>query len=163
MYVVAVVKDIYPEGYRTLENEDVKSHAEMMAKRDKKAELLEKMLRKSLSETGSLAKTAEKYNTEMEPATVIFGDRNFYRFGPESKVIGQIFAQKDAKLDVYKGETGVYAVKIIKFDLPKLDVEDAGNNMYLQQSAMMYQRHVSNGAKTLKKLYKIEDNRYKTF
>jgi len=167
MYVVVVVKDIYLKGYKTLDNEQVKATAEMMAKNDKKAEMLEEILKKSLSESASIAKIAEKYNTEVETAIVSFADRNFSRFGPESKIIGQIFAQKEANTAVYKGEMGVYAVKINKFDIPTIDIESsaANDDMYVRQAAMRYQDRILNGGGTraLKKMYKIEDNRYKIF
>ena len=166
MYVVVVVKDIYPEGYKTLENEQIKEYVEMMVKRDKKAEMLEKMLTKSLTEKGAITKVAEKYETTVDSATVSFGDRNFSRFGPESKLIGKIFAQKDTKTNVYKGEMGVYVVKINKFDIPKMGIENSNtnNDFYAQQNAMMYQNRVFNsGSRILKKLYKIEDHRFKVF
>ena len=163
MYVVVVVKDIYPEGYKTLENEQVKDYAERMAKRDKKAEMLEEMLKKSVTGNTSMTKIAEQHTTEVEEATVSFADRNFSRFGPEGKVIGQVFAQKDTKTGVYKGDMGVYVVKINKFDIPALDVENS-NDMFAQQNAMMYQNRVFNsGSKTLKKMYKVVDNRFKVF
>lgn len=170
MFVVVVLKDIYPEGYKTLENEQVKSTAEMMAKRDKKLEMLEEMLKKTLSEQSSMTKIAAKYETEVDTATVSFADRNLSRFGPEGKMIGQIFAQRDAKTAVYKGEMGVYVVKINKFDMPTLDIESSNlsENMYIQQNARMYQDRILNPqnstvTKSLKKLYKIEDNRYIVF
>ncbi|MCL2131872.1 MAG: SurA N-terminal domain-containing protein [Lentimicrobiaceae bacterium] len=166
MYVVVVVKDIYEKGYKPLENERVKQEAEAMVKRDKKAEMLEKMLEKSVAEKKSIAKIAEKYEKEAETAVVSFSDWNFSRFGPESKVIGQIFAQKDAGTKIYKGDMGVYVVKINKFDIPTMDIEasNASSDMYVQQNTMMYQRRVfQNGAQALKKMYKIEDNRYKSF
>jgi peptidyl-prolyl cis-trans isomerase D len=164
MYVIVVVKDIYEKGYQSLENEQVKGYAEAMAKRDKKAEILEEMLKKSLAENGSISKVAKKQDTEVDTFTVAFGDRNFYRFGPEGKVIGRVFAQKDAKTNVYKGDMGVYVVKISRFVPPVLDIESGDNDMYVQQNAMMYERNVSsNGTKILRKLYKIEDHRSEVF
>jgi hypothetical protein len=166
MYVVVVVKDICKEGYKTLENEQVKEYAEAMAKHDKKAEMMEELIKQAVAENPSIAKIAEKYNTEVDSVTVSFGDRYFSHFGPEGKVVGRIFAQKDAKTDVYKGDMGVYVVKINKFETPATDIESSNtqSDTYIQQSKMMYQNRVSNGGvKALKKLYKIEDNRFHSF
>ena len=164
MYVVVVVKDIVSEGYRTLENE--KEYVEMMAKHDKKAEILEEMVKKSLSGNASITKIAEKYNTVVDTSVISFASRNFSHFGPESKMIGKIFAQKDTKTNVYRGDMGVYVVKINKFDTPTLDIESSSINddMYIQQSTMMYQDRVfRNGTAALKKMYKVEDNRYRVY
>jgi peptidyl-prolyl cis-trans isomerase D len=166
MYVVVAVKDFLPEGYITLENEQVKQYAEAMVKRDKKAEMLEAMLKKSLSSSASITKIAEKYSTMVDTSVISFADRNFSHFGPEGKMIGKIFAQKDTKIGVYKGDQGVYVVKINKFDTPTLDIENSNisDNMYVQQSSYMYQNRIfRDGTKALKKLYKIEDNRYRVF
>jgi len=164
MYVVVVLKDIYEEGYKTLEQ--VKEYAEAMAKQEKKIDMLAELLKKSLAETASITKIAEKYETEVAEATISFGDRYFSRFGPENKVIGQIFAQKDTKTAVYKGDYGVYVVKINKFETPTIDIENSksASDMYIQQNTMMYQNRVAReGVKALKKLYKIVDNRFHTF
>jgi peptidyl-prolyl cis-trans isomerase D len=170
MYVVVVVKDICKEGYKTLENEQVKEYAEAMAKHDKKAEMMEELIKKAVAENPSIAKIAEKYNAEADSVTVSFGDRYFSRFGPEGKVVGRIFAQKDAKTDVYKGDMGIYVVKINKFETPATDIESSNtaSDMYVQQSKMMYQNRVSGqegraSKAALKKLYKIEDNRFHSF
>jgi peptidyl-prolyl cis-trans isomerase D len=166
MYVIVVLKDIYEKGYRTLENEQMKEYAETMAKHDKKLKMLEDMLKKSLAEKKSITAIAEKYGTQVDSTTISFGDRYFSRFGPENKVMGKIFAQKETKMDVYKGENGVYAVKINKFDMPAIDAENNNSDMYIQQAAMMYQNRISynNGAsKALRKLYNIEDNRSEVF
>lgn len=166
MYVVVVLKDILKEGYQTLDNEQVREYVEVMAKRDKKAEMMEEILRKSLSENNSIAKIAEKHQAMFETSTITFADRNLSRFGPESKIIGQIFGQKEG-INIYKGDMGVYVIKINKFDMPTIDVANSGDeqgNMFAWQSEMMYQRRVfDQSSKALKKMYKIEDNRYKRF
>ena len=164
MYVVVALKDIYEKGYKSMEQ--VREYAEMMAKRDKKAEMLAEMLNKSFSEQKSVEKVAEKYNTEAATATVSFGDRNFSHFGPDVKVIGSVFAQKEAKTDVYKGDMGVYLVKINKFETPAVNVENNNSEMFAQQAVMMFQNRIAynnSASKALRKLYKIEDNRSEVF
>jgi peptidyl-prolyl cis-trans isomerase D len=167
MFVVVTLKDIYPEGYRTLENEQVKTQIETIVKREKKAEKLEEILKQSLSENASLATIATKNNTTTNTITISFSDRNFGYYGPEPKLIGQIFAQPSAdKIQILKGDMGVYAIKVNKVDVPNLDVNLTTNNVkaIIDQNKMTYQNRVVNGgggSRALRKMYKIKDNRYR--
>ncbi len=163
MYVVVVLKDIYPEGYRTLAQEQVRTQIEAMVKRDKKAEKLEEILKQALAANTSLNTIATNNNTTPSTVNVAFSDRNFGHYGPEIKVIGKIFGgSSTGKTEVLKGEMGVYAVKVNKIDVPTLDATNANNNnvsMMIQQNTMMYQnRVVNNGTRALRKMYKIKDN-----
>jgi hypothetical protein len=63
---------------------------------------------------------------------------------------------------------GMYLVNVMKIDIPSsLQVDiNQGNSaeMFNQQQSMMYQSKIQNSAMpALRKLYKIEDNRYKVF
>jgi peptidyl-prolyl cis-trans isomerase D len=164
MFVVVALKEIYWEGYRTLEQEQVKTQIETIVKREKKAEKLEEILKQSLSENASLSTIATKNNTSANTITVSFSDRNFGYYGPEPKLVGKIFAQPSTdKIQILKGDMGVYAIKVSKVDVPDLDVNLTNNNVktIIYQSKMTYQNRVSNGARTLRKMYKINDNRYR--
>ncbi|MDR1181840.1 MAG: SurA N-terminal domain-containing protein [Bacteroidales bacterium] len=166
MYVVVVLKDIYPEGYRTLEHEQVKTQIEAIVKQEKKAVKLEEIFKQSLAKKENLATIATNHNTAANTITVSFSDRNFGYYGPEPGLIGKIFAQPSAKeIEVLKGDMGVYAIKINKVDVPALDANLTNNNnssMVIQQNQMMYQNRVaSGGTRTLRKMYKIKDNRYR--
>ena len=164
-YVVVVLKDIYPEGYMSLEQEMIRNQMESMVKRDKKAEILEDVLNKQIAQHKTLQVISEYNELELNTLTIAFADRNFGYYGPEMKLIGKIFGKGNAgTIEVMKGDMGVYALKINKFDIPTL--ESAGNenvNMMMQQYKMMYQNRVANGGtQILRKMYKIKDNRYKT-
>ena len=164
MYVVAVLKDIYPEGYRPLEQEQVRNQIEAIAKRDKKAKKLEELINKSLA--SGLMTVATNNNAQLDTITVIFGDRNFGHYGPEAKVIGKLFAQAAESTVVIKGDMGVYVIKINNFETPSLDVSASSQtniDMVIQQNRMMNQNRVNNlGLRPLRKLYEIKDNRILT-
>jgi peptidyl-prolyl cis-trans isomerase D len=164
MYVVITLKDIYPEGYRTLDQEQVRNQIESIVKRDKKAEKLEALLKQSLSEKADLNAIATKYNSMVDTISISFADRNFGHYGPEPKVIGQLFGHAAGKTEIMKGDMGVYLIKTNKLDVPTLDIANATTNnldMMIQQSKMMNQNRVSNGgSRALRKMYKITDNRY---
>jgi peptidyl-prolyl cis-trans isomerase D len=165
MYVVVALKDIYPKGYRTLEQEQIKTQIETIVKRDKKAEKLEDILKQALAKNETLSTIATNNNTTTNPLSITFADRNFGYYGPEPKVIGKIFAQSSAeKIEILKGDMGVYAVKINKIDIPALDANLTNSNvdMIIQQNKNMYQERVMNsGTRSLRKMYDIEDNRYR--
>jgi len=165
MYVVVVLKDIYPEGYRTLDDEQVRNQIEAIVKREKKAEKLEAMLKESLLKNTDLNTIATNNKVE-EPSEVrvAFSDRNFGHYGPELKVIGRIFGiSNTGKVEILRGETGVYAVKIKKLDVPTFEAASTNDNaadMIIQQNRMMYQNRVERGGMLiLRKTHIIKDNR----
>ncbi|MDR0602829.1 MAG: SurA N-terminal domain-containing protein [Bacteroidales bacterium] len=165
MYVVVALKDIYPEGYRTLSQEQVRTQIEAIVKRDKKAEKLKEILKEALAKNESLSTIATNNNTTTNTLSINFSDRNFGYYGPELKVIGEILAQSSTgKTEILQGEMGVYAVKINKIETPTLDATLTNEkvDMIAQQNKNMYQNSVTNnGTRALRKMYKIEDNRYK--
>ncbi|MDR2408339.1 MAG: SurA N-terminal domain-containing protein [Bacteroidales bacterium] len=165
MYVVVALKDIYPEGYRTLDQEQVRTQVESIVKRDKKAEKLKEILKEALAKNESLSTIATNNNTTTNTLSIAFSDRNFGYYGPEPKVIGKILAQSSTgKTEILQGDMGVYAVKINKVEVPTLDANLTNNNvdMVIQQNKNMYRDRVTNnGTRALRKMYKIEDNRYK--
>jgi len=167
MYVVVVLKDIYPEGYMTLEQEQIRNYIESLVKRDKKAEKLEEVLKEQIAKYKTLTAISEKNEIELNTLTISFADRNFGYYGPESKVIGKLFGQASiGKIEIMKGDMGVYAIKVNKIDVPNFETASANNNaieMMMMQNKMMYQNRISsNGTQLLRKMYKIKDNRYKT-
>ena len=146
----------------SLEQEQVKTYCETMAKRDKKAAKLEEMLNKDLKSGSSLQTIAGKYKAENEQATIAYSDRNFSHFGPEDKVIGQLMGGQVGSTKVYVGDMGVYVIKINKIDIPSMDVNahDENEDMLVQQYQMMMQSRVQNQTTpALKKMVKIKDNR----
>lgn len=165
-YVVVALKGIYPKGYMSLEQEQIKTYCETMAKRDKKSAKLEELLAKDVKAGSSLASIAGKYKSEAEQVTISYADRNFSHYGPEDKVIGKLMGQKVGSTQVYVGDMGVYVIKINKIDVPSLDVKanDENADMLIQQYSMMMQSRVQNQATpALKKMVKIKDNRTLVF
>ncbi len=165
-FVVVVLKNILPEGYTSLKQEQFKSYCENMAKRDKKANLLETELNQAIKSGNKLETLATKYNTNVEQATIAFGDRNFSHYGPEDKLIGKLLGQKANTTQVYTGEMGVYVITINKVDVPTIDVktDDESLNSIAQQQSMMWQNRIQSSlTNTLKKMVKVEDNRALVF
>jgi peptidyl-prolyl cis-trans isomerase D len=166
MFVVVVLKDIYPEGYMSLDNEIVKNQIESMVKRDKKAEKLEVIFKEQISKYKTLNAISENNDIELNTLTITFTSRNFGNYGTEVKMIGKIFGEATTgKIEILKGDMGVYAIKVNKFDILTIESAPADESisMMQMQSKMMYQRRTANdGSKILRKMYKITDNRYKT-
>jgi peptidyl-prolyl cis-trans isomerase D len=159
MYVVVILKDIYPKGYRSLDQEQVKNQIESMVKRDKKAELLETALQQSLA--SGLSAIAANNNAVVDTITVSFADRNFGRYGPEGKVIGKLFAEKEGSVNILRGEMGVYAVKINSFDVPSLEISESiqnNVNMMIEQGKRIHQNRIQSGIRAIRKIYEIEDH-----
>jgi peptidyl-prolyl cis-trans isomerase D len=166
MFVVLTLKEIFPKGYTSLSNEQLKSYAESMVKRDKKAEKLEELLRPSLSK--NLTDIATQFTVIVDTVQVAFGDRNFGRYGPEAKILGEIFAkQANQNQTIYKGDMGVYVLKVNKIDIPDMAFNEqnhAAIDLITEQGKRTFAQNVQNAAlKVLQKMYKIEDNRYKFF
>jgi len=166
MYVVVVLKDIYPEGYMSLDQEQIKNYIESLVKKDKKAEKLEIFFNAQLSKLKNLTAISEQNKIELDTVTVSFADRNFGHYGAESKMIGKLFGQAAVgKIEIMKGDMGVYAVKANKINVPDPKITPTNNenlSMMMQQNKMMYQNRISNGGtQFLRKMYKIKDNRYK--
>ena len=166
MYVVVVLKDIYPEGYTSLDNEMVKNQIEAMVKRDKRAEILEEVFKKQIAHNKTLQAISEYNDIALNTLTVSFADRNFGYYGPEPKMIGKIFGKASVgQIEIWKGDMGVYAIKINKFDMPSPETTPANDDnlsMIAQQYKMVYQNRItSGGTQILRKMYKIKDNRDK--
>ena len=166
MFVVVTLKSIYPKGHMDLEQ--VRTFAETMVKRDKKAEKLTAMLKGNLAKSKDLYQIATQYKSNVDTVSVAFSDRNFGHYGPESGLIGKIFAQnKLNEVLLLKGDMGMYVIKIFAVTSPsslKVNEQDAKSvEMYQQQQSMMYQNQVQNSMQKLRKLYKIKDYRYKMF
>ena len=164
-YVVVVLKDIYPEGYMSLEQEQIKNYIESIVKRDKKAEKLEEIFKEQISKLKTLEAISEYNEIQLNTLTVSFADRNFGYYGPETKMIGKIFGKASTgEIGIWKGDMGVYAIKISKFDIPTLETTSVNDNlgMLQMQYKMTFQRNVQGSSRILRKMYKITDNRYKT-
>ena len=167
MFVVATLKDIYPKGHMTLDQ--VRTFIESMVKREKKAEKLTELLNTTLSKTKDLYQIANQYQGRVDTLTITFSDRNFGNYGPEAGLIGKIFAQTPKQgPTLFKGDMGMYVIDIINITQPSSLQADQNQlkimEMYQQQQSMMFQSKVQNSTmNSLKKLYKIQDNRYKIF
>ncbi|MDR1793383.1 MAG: SurA N-terminal domain-containing protein [Bacteroidales bacterium] len=168
MNVVVCVKDIYPKGYVPLSNEQIKNYVETMVKRDKKAQKLETLVKPLLNKDLTTITADLKTETDsfrVDTFSVTFADRNLSYFGPEMKVIGQIFSHDAATKNVlYKGDMGVYVLKINKIEVPTVTFNEQSITQtegIMQQGKSSYARTVQSATtRTLKKMTEIEDNRY---
>lgn len=167
VFVVATLKSIYPKGHMDLEQ--VRTFAETMVKRDKKAEKLSTLLTASMAKSKNLQTIASQYKSTVDTVLVSFTDRNFGHYGPEPGLIGKIFAQKpQSGIQLMKGDMGMYVLNVVEIKMPsslQMNNNQAQNTeMQQQQQSMMYQNKVQNSSMpSLKKVYKIVDNRYKVF
>ena len=165
MFIVVALKGIYPKGNMSLENEQIRSYAETMAKRDKKATILSDMLTKDMQAGMTLSAIAEKYAVEAQNGIqTSFADYNLSHYGPEQKIIGKLFGQKANHQFVADGEMGVYLIKVTKIDNSSKAVgeEDlsAQKQMMAEQRKMIFNNRVQRSLNTtLQKMVKIEDNR----
>jgi hypothetical protein len=128
---------------------------------------LEEVFKEQLSKHKTLDAVSEYNEIEKNTFTISFADRNFGYYGPEMKLIGKLFGQASiGKIEIMKGDMGVYAIKINKIDLPSLETASTNNdyiNMMVTQNKMMYQNRVTNsGTQLLRKMYKVKDSRDKT-
>ncbi len=167
MFVVVALKGIYPKGYMSLEEEQIKNYAETMAKRDKKAAILQDLLKKDVQAGMSMTAIAEKYEVEeQKDIQTTFADYNFSHYGPEQKLIGKLFGQKNNEQFVIEGEMGVYLIKVNKIDVPSIEakLDETKTSDMQAQYKMMFNNRVQRGLNTtLQKMVKIEDNRSKVF
>lgn len=167
MFLVATLKDIYPAGYAPYDM--VKSYAETMAKRDKKAEILKKSIDETMAGTSDMAQIAAKYGVEVDTVSVRFADRNLGHYGAEAAVIGQLFGTAEVnKPMVSKGEMGMYILCPTQFKQPQAMSADNSRAERMQtvseRQQMMYQSQMQQGLTTaLRKMYKISDFRAKVF
>ncbi len=162
MFAVAVLKDIYPEGYAAFSM--VKDYAETMAKRDKKAEMLTQSLQAEMK-SSSMGQIASKYESELDTLNVRMADRNIGHYGAEAAVIGELFGKgKVNETNLYKGEMGMYLVRATKFNYPaSMQV----NEHQVEQLAEIQERETARTqnniqqtlAASLRKMYKVTDHR----
>ena len=163
MFAVAALKEIYPAGYADLSL--VKSTAENMVRRDKKAEMLTEALSGELKNGTGLSQIANQYQVELDTLGVIMAERNLSHYGPEPSVIGKLFGLgKVNDLKLYKGDMGMYVIVVDKFDYPvsmqvndhqQEQIESVRNREFSQKQSIIQQSL----ATTLRKLYKISDRR----
>ncbi len=166
MFVVVTLKSIYPKGNMDLEQ--VRNYVESMVKRDKKAEKLSVLLETSLSKSKNLNTIASEYKTTVDSISISFSDRNFGHYGPEPKIIGKIFGQKNNnQTQLIKGDMGMYILSVNNItSSSSLNVDEQQQKnieMYQQQQSMMFQNKIQNTMQTLRKMYDIKDNRHKVF
>lgn len=108
-FVVAVLVDIKPKGFRSLKS--VKASFETLAKREKKAQMLMKQIEeKNATDLNTLASA---FNTTVaEVQNINFSTFNISNFGREPEVVGHILGMDDgATSKPIKGNNGVYMVK----------------------------------------------------
>ena len=161
MFVVVALKDIYPAGYAPFDM--LRDYAENMARRDKKAELLQKSIGEVMAKSSDLQAVAAAFGVDVDTVSVRLSDRNLGHYGAEAKVIGGIFGNGMNKPVLYKGEMGMYVVNTSNFVQPET-LNPASMQESAERQVMMYQNQLQQGLTTaLRKLYKISDYRAKVF
>lgn len=154
-FVVAVLKDIKPQGYRSLES--VKPTIESLVKREKKAEILiQKVTEANASDLNQLA-TA--FNTTVQESNnMSFATFNVGNFGREPEVVGYILGSPENVLSKpIKGNSGVYVYQNNKI---KPAVEKTEFSAERRTAQSTFSSRVTNSLqKVLEDNSKIIDNR----
>lgn len=159
-FVVAVLVDIRPKGYRSLES--VKSSIETVVKREKKAEMLMKQIQeKNVSQ--DLNALASAFNTTpAQVQSVNFSTFNVSNFGREPEVLGHVLGIKEGAVSQpIKGNNGVYIVKAEK-TTPATAKTDF-NNERRMASTSLNARVANSLQKVLEEKSDIRDNRVKFY
>ncbi len=135
--MVAVLTDIRPEGYLTLD--EVKDNIRVLVVRDVKARILEKKLKNvsSLSD-------AAKYKSTIDTATLAFASYSLPNYGPEQNVQGRMaVAKKDALTGPVKGDQAVFFFKVL--NIGKLPAKE--DIKYIQQrNTSLFKQRVGSAA-----------------
>ncbi|MCX7697178.1 MAG: SurA N-terminal domain-containing protein [Bacteroidales bacterium] len=154
-YVVAIVKNKYESGPAPLEQ--IKDLIKPMVIKEKKAEMLEKELKTKMEGCKSVFDLASKLKENPDTFDINFFTYSLPGYGPESKLIGKMYATTKGKLvGPVKGEGGVYAYEIIDETKPdSLKYDD-----FFKQKFYHYQSKVNGQLfKALQKLGNLKDNR----
>ncbi|HQV01401.1 MAG TPA: peptidyl-prolyl cis-trans isomerase, partial [Bacteroidia bacterium] len=109
-YIVAMVKYIAPQGYRTIET--AKDLVTAGAIREKKAQTLIEKANAALASNKNIDALAAKLNTQVIPVqSVNFGSQYVPGLGPEPKVIGQLVTLKQGEVSKpIEGSQGVFVI-----------------------------------------------------
>ena len=102
---------------------------------------------------------AANLNVKVDTTTLTFSAYNVAQFGPESKVIGNVFSMKKGTLgNPVAGDNGAYVVYLDDILTPQPTKD---YKMIRMQAANMFQSRTSNVIfQILEKKADIEDNRY---
>ena len=116
-YIVAVLKDVTPDGYNLFEN--VQEQIRPLVTNRKKADVL--VDRVNALNTDDLYQIATEMDEKVDTATDInFMARNIPGFGRENQVIGELFTLESGKVSKpIKGNNAVFVVLIDEIKEPK--------------------------------------------
>ena len=154
--VVASVTKIYPDGYFTVD--DVKDQITPLVIRDKKAEYIKKDLAQKIQGCTSIEQVAQKLNTVVDSAIVNGGISNLTKYGPESKVIGMMYAAPVNKLlGPIDGEQACYVFSKTLKSSPEPINDLTGEQRRLEM--YVTNRMTRLAVKTMQDDAKIVDNR----
>jgi peptidyl-prolyl cis-trans isomerase D len=157
--VVAIVKNRYEVGPAPLEQ--IKDIIRPLAIKEKKAEKLMEEMKDKMQGCKSIQDVAGKLKEIPDTFDINFYTYSLRGYGPESKLIGRMYASPKGKLfGPVKGEAGVYAYEVV--DIIKPDTVKYQD--VLQQKFYNYQSKVNGQLfKALQKLGKLKDNRIDYF
>ncbi|MEI6817260.1 MAG: peptidylprolyl isomerase, partial [Bacteroidota bacterium] len=157
-YVIGHLLEIKDKGFATLDA--VKQRVEMMAKREKKAEVL---TQKMAAAGTSVDDIGSKMSINVDTASsVTFMGSSIPGKGFEPELIGKIFTMKAGETSKpMKGNAGVYVVKVESFTNPPAPANF--NEMKARLAQQFQQKSESGFFEALKDLANILDNRGKFF
>ncbi len=153
-YLIGHLLDIKEKGFATLEN--IKPRMEVLAKKEKKAAMMMEKMK------GSVDEVASRMNTTADTSSMVsFQGSTIPGRSIEPEVVGNIFAMKAGETKTFKGNSGVYMIKLDGFSNPEVP---ANLNAMKAQMMQQFQQKAENGFfEALKDLANIVDNRGKYF
>lgn len=155
-FVVAIVKDIFEAGYKTVEG--AKDQITAAAKREKKAKMLIDKAVAAMNGAKTIDAIAAKLSTQAMPAqSVTFGSNYLPGLGQEPALLGAISNLKQGEISKpVKGQQGVFIVAVESVTKPA-ELKDLAAAKQSLQAATQNRSYEAFNA--LKEKAKVKDNR----
>lgn len=161
-HVVAVVKDIREKGKASFDAS--KARVEADYRKDKKAEQLAAKMKEAVDGGAStLDALSKKLNLAVTPiGAQSFENANIAYVGQDNSFVGAVFGSKiNTFVPTYKGDGGVYAFQVNKFNEAPVITDYSPYKAELKQP--LSQKLEYGFMETLKDLHKVTDLRYKFY
>lgn len=161
-HIVALVKDIREKGKASFDASKARVQADYI--KDKKAEQLAAKMKEAVDGGASnLDALSKKLNLSITPiGAQSFENTNIAYVGQDNSFVGAVFGSKiNTFVQTYKGDGGVYAFQVNKFNEAPVITD---YNPYKAELKQPLSQKLEYGfMETLKELHKVTDLRYKFY
>ena len=162
-FVVVLVKDIQPEGFRPFE--EVRAELEPRVKLEKKKEIQVKRLQEAYNKVGGYDSLAAYLGVpEYVAREVNFNNTLIPGLGREPKFVGAVLGLKEGQdTGVIAGNNAAFVAKVIRVQEPDLSKLTEAKKEELRQELLRreQQKVLNQWLQTLRKQAKVEDYRYR--